>query len=139
MRLVRLIYASTIIRPYEGSTIEDILSSARNNNKLNDVTGLLCFNRKYFLQCLEGSRRAVNRIYGELMADPRHEDLVLLSYEDVDQRDFLQWEMGYVSENSITRELTLRYSSSSDFNPYDLNKESVHRLLLSLRDHVPVI
>lgn len=62
MFLVRLVYASQISDHFSADDIESILKKARKNNKKLNVTGLLCFNRKYFLQCLEGSRTNVNTI-----------------------------------------------------------------------------
>ncbi|MFT6154311.1 MAG: hypothetical protein ACJA1X_001663 [Bermanella sp.] len=56
MFLTRLVYASTISENFNCDDIEGILAVARKNNKQNNITGMLCFNRKYFLQCLKGSR-----------------------------------------------------------------------------------
>lgn len=56
MFLTRLIYTSSVSEQFSPDDISTILDAARNNNQKFNVTGMLCFNRKYFLQCLEGSR-----------------------------------------------------------------------------------
>jgi hypothetical protein len=58
MFLVRLIYASTVADTFKPTDIECILTTARKKNKQHGLTGMLCFNSRYFLQCLEGSRSA---------------------------------------------------------------------------------
>lgn len=60
MSLYQLIYCSKrVISPEDAELIsvdvEQLLLSARRNNKLIDVSGLLYFNSDYYLQCLEGS------------------------------------------------------------------------------------
>lgn len=71
MFLTRLVYASTISESFTPDDIESILIAARKNNIKTNVTGILCFNRKYFLQCLEGSRTAVNKTYHHILNDPK--------------------------------------------------------------------
>ena len=67
MFLVRLIYTSKTSSHFGPEDIEGILEKARSNNLKNNVTGLLCFNNKYFLQCLEGSREKVNNTYHQIL------------------------------------------------------------------------
>ena len=70
MFLTRLVYTSKISDVFESSDIENILVTARRENERNNITGMLCFNRKYFLQCLEGSREDVNQTYHRILNDP---------------------------------------------------------------------
>ena len=139
MYLVRLLYASAISEKFSANDIENILVSARKNNAELDVTGLLCFNRKYFLQCLEGGRKAVNTIYHRILNDSRHQEVVLLQYREIHERVFSRWQMGYVPETQLTDELNLTFSKGRNFNPYDLHGESAHRLLLKLAEDIPVL
>lgn len=136
MFLVRLVYASTKSDQWPEAGIEDILATAQANNPSSHVTGLLCFNRKYFLQCLEGSRDAVNTIYHHILNDTRHQDQVLLKYEETAARDFDSWSMGYVPESSLTSQVLLKYSGSSAFDPYKMSGDNAHRLLLHLSSTV---
>lgn len=136
MTLVRLTYTSTISEAFRLPDIKAILEAASKNNKLKHITGMLSFNRKFFLQCLEGERAAVNRIYHEITCDPRHEDFLILDYREIAQREFVSWSMGYLEDKEKIAELAVRYSAGSQFNPYELSAESAHRLLLAVRDHL---
>ena len=71
MYLVRLIYVSKTQQDFGPQNIESIIDKARVNNHKTEVTGLLCFSNKYFLQCLEGSRAAVNETYHKILNDDR--------------------------------------------------------------------
>ncbi|NRF15159.1 BLUF domain-containing protein [Vibrio coralliilyticus] len=139
MFLVRLVYTSTITKGITDSDIQNILDVARKNNSLVDVTGLLLFNRNYFLQCLEGSRAQVNKIYHQILNDPRHENILLLDYSEVAEREFSDWSMGYIPEMNATMPVNLKYSTSSKFDPYNMSGHSAHKLLLNLRNVVTIV
>lgn len=139
MFLVRLVYASTISTEFRPEDMNEILEKARHNNHKNDVTGALCFNRNYFLQCLEGSRTAVNMTYQKILKDPRHERVVLLEYQEIPRRHFKNWSMGYVPEKMLTDEINLMYSNSRKFDPYSMNGESAHGMMLELSDQIPMV
>ena len=139
MFLVRLIYASRKDEKFNQTDIEDILSVARTENAKDGVTGLLCFNRKYFLQCLEGSRSKVNATYRKILNDPRHSDIVLLSYDEISVREFDNWHMGYIPETALTDEVNLRYSGNKNFTPFEMTGESCHQMMRELVDTVPLV
>jgi hypothetical protein len=139
MFLVRLVYCSTVSEGFAEKDIEHIIDSARSNNKVINVTGLLCFNHKYFLQCLEGSRDSVNETYHRILKDNRHTDPIILDYKEIDCREFTQWTMGYVPKSSLTKAINIKYSGSSEFNPYEMSGESCHAMLLELSRNIPNI
>lgn len=139
MFLTRLVYTSTLSQGMGPEDLQSILETAKENNKRNDVTGLLCFHRKFFLQCLEGSRSEVNKVYHKILRDPRHTNIIMLDYKEIWSREFSEWSMGYIPESSLTAPLNLKYSGNSVFSPYEMSGESAHRLMLALRDTVPLI
>lgn len=139
MFLIRLVYTSTISEGFDTGEIEKILESARVNNAKNSVTGLLCFDRNLFLQCLEGSRTAVNQTYHKILNDPRHSRIIMLDYKEIIQREFSQWTMGYIPQSSLTKPINIQFSGTPEFNPYEMSGESAHQLMLTLKDVVPNI
>lgn len=139
MLLVQLIYASSIATGFSEDDIAQIIESAKKNNLSRDITGLLCFNRKYFLQCLEGSRAKVNEIYHKILNDKRHHNIVLLEYQEISQRNFASWSMGYVGDTKINEETNKMYSVSSEFDPYKISGESAFLLLQHLSKTVSVV
>lgn len=137
MYLVRLVYTSDIDGAFLPADIEKILEVSKRNNQKNNVTGLLCFNRRYFLQCLEGSRAKVNAAYHRILNDPRHTNIVMLDYTEIVMREFGNWSMGYMPESSLTAPINLKYSGSPEFEPYEMNGASAHQLMLELKEKLP--
>lgn len=138
MYLVRLVYVSSISDEFQPDDLGKILESAQKHNKRNHVTGLLGFNRKIFLQCLEGSRAKVNETYHRILQDPRHDRIIMLDYKEIVERKFDSWSMGFIPESSLTNSINIRFSGNDTFDPYDMSGESAHRLMVSLKDTLPL-
>lgn len=136
---VRVIYASTMSDEIGQNDIQDILAVARRNNQKMDLTGILCFGSRQFLQCLEGPREAVNRVYSSIIKDSRHTSVVLLHYEEIDSRDFSDWHMGYVPESSITRQLIESNMDNNQFAPLNLHSHSALTFLKEVKKCIPTI
>ncbi len=139
MFLTRLVYTSTISESFSSEDVTTILETARKNNDKNNVTGMLCFNRKYFLQCLEGSRTTVNKTYHFILNDPRHSNIIMLDYKEINMREFSEWSMGYMPESSLTSPINLAFSGTPEFNPYEMSGESAHKMMLALKNSVPSV
>ncbi|MGO3739302.1 MAG: BLUF domain-containing protein [Marinomonas foliarum] len=136
MDLVRLIYTSTITEQFEVEDIARILKVSRVNNKALNVTGLLSFNRQFFLQCLEGTRQDVNQIYHKIATDSRHKKPEIIGYQEISHREFDSWNMGYLQNTESLRELFYQYTKSINFDPYNMNGERALSLLLDIRDEI---
>ena len=116
--LVRLMYASRAIEPVRLETLNAILKKSTANNPVSGVTGVLCFSGEIFLQVLEGGRLPVSKLYNRIAQDPRHTDVVLLSYEEIDERSFAGWSMGQVNMGRLNPALLLKYSEAAVLDPY---------------------
>lgn len=137
MHLTRLIYTSTMCEGVNVSNIEEIIDTARENNQPLNITGLLCFNRNYFLQCLEGSRADVNAVYQKILKDNRHTNVEMLDYIEIQDREFGDWSMGYVPSSDITTSLNLKHSGTSEFNPYTMTGDAAYSLMRDLKSSLP--
>jgi hypothetical protein len=134
MYLSRIIYASRKLNGLAPDELENILHSSEKHNPSQGITGVLCFNRNYFLQLLEGHRDSINHAYTRIASDPRHKDVTLLDYCLIDRREFENWAMAYVPEAGLTAELLLRHGVSTDFNPFEMSPASVLGLLRDLKE-----
>lgn len=129
MPLVSLTYTSEV---NGGVDIEGILEVSRKRNTKDGITGVLFFRYDHYIQCLEGSREAVNKAYARIIRDERHKHLLILDYRDIFERSFPGWSMGYLSESSACKPTLLKYSVSQDFLPRELAGESSLRMLTEL-------
>ena len=136
MVIVRLIYASKIKTGYGPNDVLKIVEVSEQNNQKSGITGALCFGPRYFLQCLEGPRDAVNKLYNTIVVDERHTDVELLYYADVDERVFGDWSMGYVLAEKKINEIVFRFGGTKSFNPYTFSaKQSVGFLKAAVQHH----
>ena len=116
--LVRLMYASRAAESVNHDTLAAILKKARAHNPAVGVTGVLCFSEGLFLQVLEGGRQQVSHLYNRIANDPRHRDVVLLSYEEIGERRFAGWTMGQVNLSDLNASVLLKYSETATLDPY---------------------
>lgn len=121
--LVRLMYASRAVEAVDNDALAVILRQSKEHNPGVGVTGVLCFcsNARIFLQVLEGGRGAVSAVYNRISRDPRHAEVVLLSYEEIGERNFSGWSMGQVNMGRLNASLLLKYSESAVLDPYSVS------------------
>ena len=116
-------YASRAIPAVDQEELQAILQRSKAHNPTVGVTGVLCFSGGIFLQVLEGSRSAVNRLYNRIVADARHSEVELLLYEEIKERQFAGWSMGQVNMARLNPSLLLRYSATATLDPYAVSGE----------------
>ena len=95
MSLYQIMYISSATGDVSFTQCATIAQTAAQKNSSEDVTGLLLYNGKRFLQVLEGPRDSVERIYERIGRDSRHHALVMLRQQEIDDREFGTWGMAY--------------------------------------------
>ena len=133
MFLVSLIYTSEMTGNMD---FLDILEVSRARNERDSITGVLLFCNNNVVQCLEGSREAVNKTYARIIRDRRHQNPLLLDYRGLSTRMFAKWSMGYVPESSVPQPTLLKYSVAPDFEPRLLTGERCVRMITELTQKV---
>jgi hypothetical protein len=131
--LYRLIYVSETAQTLNPDAVQTLLTQARRNNALRDVTGMLALNSRWFLQAVEGASPVLNQLYCNLMHDLRHRKLQLLSFEPIAQRQFAQWSMGFAAANANLRADYLRYGPSGSFEPQLMSGSASLDMLVAWR------
>lgn len=129
MPLCRLIYASRSNDILRNEEIDAILAVSRTNNARVGVTGALMYGSREFLQCLEGAREAINSTYNRIVKDPRHSELTILDFVEIDRRWFAGWGMHHVPPLWSSRQMLLRYGERETFNPLKMSAISARALL----------
>lgn len=120
--LVRLLYVS---RAADGKVTaeltESIMAAARAYNLANGITGVLCYGGDIFMQAIEGGRDEINELYNIIGRDRRHKDVVLLHYEEIQERRFGGWTMGHVNLEKLNASVVLKYSEKPKLDPYSMS------------------
>lgn len=136
--LVRLIYASRAADA-SAAAIEDIFQQAREHNPASGITGVLCHGGGVFLQAIEGGRSQVSELFGHIQRDPRHQDVELLLYEEIDERRFGGWTMGQVNLTRLNHAIVLKYSETMELDPYQVSGRMSMALLEELMATASII
>jgi hypothetical protein len=119
--LVRMLYASRALKPIDGPMIESVLKQSRMNNPPAGITGTLCVGGDIFMQVLEGGRDQVNTLYNKIVRDARNEHVVMLHYEEIAERRFAGWTMGYVNLEKLNPTTLLKYSEKPELDPFSVS------------------
>jgi hypothetical protein len=118
--LVRLLYCSRAVDT-SADAIESILAQSRQHNPVSGITGILCYGGGIFLQAIEGGRMPVSDLFGHIQKDPRHKDVALLHYEEIQERRFGGWTMGQVNLGKLNHSILLKYSEKPELDPYSVS------------------
>ncbi|MCH2535657.1 MAG: BLUF domain-containing protein [Bdellovibrionales bacterium] len=129
MFLVRLIYVSEFKTDKSSGELKNIIENSKLKNKELSITGILCADGDYYLQCLEGARDVINSLYGKIISDDRHKNVTLLEYTEVTERTFSNWYMNMIVFNATTDKLIFKYSVDENFNPYKFSAKTAFNFL----------
>jgi len=91
-QLKRVVYVSEKTDASD-TTLKDIIASSQKNNPEKGVTGCLLSGSNSFLQLLEGPADFIDTLYSKISKDNRHENVMTLCEEKIDERLFLSWSM----------------------------------------------
>lgn len=90
--------------------------------------GIFHYGNRYFLQCMEGPRKAVEALYARTCSDVRHKNCELLVVEPIGRRMFAENTMNYASMRGQLLELLARHGIG-EFNPYRITPEMLDEFL----------
>jgi hypothetical protein len=126
---IRLLYVSRAVGPQTTTVTARLLAQAQAFNQAHAIGGVLCQGQGLYLQVLEGERSAVNRLYARIVADPRHQDVELLSLEEVTERRYPNWSMAHVLLRDDDPMVRLQHP---EFDPYAASGAFVLQLVEEL-------
>jgi hypothetical protein len=105
-------YVSSARRELSHAQLEVLLRKARLNNSTHAITGILLYSGGNFLQVLEGPTHTVMPAYNRIRLSALHGDLIELSSQAVQARQFAGWSMAHVN---VTWESLMRIQAA--FHP----------------------
>lgn len=98
------VYISTAAAGFHADDLPELLAQSRTSNGESDLTGMLLYREGRFLQALEGPEDTVRAVMGTIAADPRHEHIQMLAEEQIENRRFPGWSMGYAPADDVAGE-----------------------------------
>ena len=104
-QLHQLLYRSYSAFDFDPKELVSILEKSYKNNPEKNITGMLLYKSGVFLQIIEGTKRDLENLYNKISKDPRHEDLKILWQQDIKERSFSDWSMGFKDLSEAPQEV----------------------------------
>lgn len=114
-----LIYASSAVRLFGASELDDLLRVSRRNNAAADVSVMLLHHDGSFLQYLE-EEPDVSAVFERISKDPRHHGIFVLDKGNIAEKALPSWSMGYQPPDPEQQE---------QVGGFNLNKADLERAL----------
>jgi len=108
MSISQIIYASKAIVDIDDEQLCAIQSTAVRNNSSQEITGLLLYGRRWFIQLLEGEFNTIDALLEKICKDDRHTDVEILYRGPGEKRLFPTWSMGVISLDHSEVELDIK-------------------------------
>ena len=109
-RLFHLGYVSTETGDLGSDGMVELLTEARRINTSRDITGLLLHRDRSFYQVLEGEEVVVRQTFDSIEKDERHTAIDVLFEGEVDEREFPDWQMGFLNLDGVDIDTLQGYS-----------------------------
>lgn len=95
MPLLSLTYVSSATELLAVPELLGLLADIRPRNEALGLSGLLLYSGGNVIQVLEGPEDAVESTFATIAADPRHQDVIVMLREPIEERAFPDWSMGF--------------------------------------------
>lgn len=128
MELSNLVYVSSAIREMSDDDLLEILNTAREFNKAQNISGLLLYREGFFIQVLEGDYANVQALFEQISKDSRHYNVIKLYHEAIEQRKFGQWEMGFMSPDAMKLKELEGFSGFMDSEQISISREAAKKI-----------
>ena len=136
--MIQLVYASAAKNEFTTAELAELLAGARTRNTELEVSGLLLYKSRSFLQVLEGEPDRVEPLYERIGKDRRHDHILVIARRSVEERTFSGWSMGFANVNlALARKLegfSDFFAANPTFADYAGDAEKVIELLKGFRD-----
>lgn len=134
--LIQVIYASAARKKLLGQELEQILAKARSFNTKLGITGLLIYHGGAFLQVLEGPESDVAALYEKIHSDNRHHKISLLLKEEIDEREFESWSMGFIDTTGLAKTIDGFVDYDQVFRTASTDKSVAKKVLRQFKDGI---
>ena len=124
--LIRLLYISRSVGPQTSTVTGSILKTSLTNNRINQITGVLCQGVGFFIQVLEGERNNVNELFLKIANDRHHKNVELISFEEVTLRKYPKWLMAHIDLSEMDPMVALKHP---EFDPYSASGKFLNQQL----------
>lgn len=137
--MYELLYISVSRKGFSELELKDLLEKSRLKNHKNDVTGMLIYCGREFMQILEGEENVVKDLFQTISTDSRHNGIEVFYQGSIENRAFIDWSMAFssIDENVFGEHVMGHEKFNPRKSPMNMIKGNPNRgksAFLSLRD-----
>ena len=81
---------------------------------------------------VEDGREPLSDLLRSIYRDDRHQQMTIMSFEEIAERRFGNWTMGRVNMESINAAVLLKYSENTTLDPFTCSSHAMMSLLMDL-------
>jgi hypothetical protein len=135
--MITIVYASRATAKMDAAGLLELLEGSRVRNTQQHITGMMFYAYEGFVQQIEGEADAVDRLFANIVRDPRHTDVRVLSRRPIHRRRYAEWAMG-AEHPFVTAgdERTISYQPTGTYPLVNArlisNRETAENLLMLL-------
>jgi hypothetical protein len=133
MDMNHLVYISYAEHPFTDLELVELLQKARENNKRQQITGILLYAQQRFIQVLEGEEEEVRDLFERIAGDPRHRKVTVVLEGQHTQRMFSKWSMGFKSLTDFQFRDLSGYTSVEEFLQQQQITDDSHSVMIFLQ------
>lgn len=136
--LHELIYTSFSTREMDENDLTDLLEQSRKKNAGLNITGLLVYYKRGFIQLFEGEKSDIFSLYDTICKDERNQQNQILWDGEIKERSFTDWSMAFLNIKDIDQTKLKAYSTFLQEGVSSLNltgnKSIGRRLLIDMKE-----
>ncbi|MES2460702.1 MAG: BLUF domain-containing protein [Armatimonadota bacterium] len=102
--MIYVMYTSSASHLMSSDELMRLLHQSRENNRRQEVTGMLLYSDGNFVQVLEGLAEVVDPLLKKIERDPRHKGVLEMLRGDLEERQFPEWSMGFRNLTDLSPE-----------------------------------
>lgn len=134
--VLTIVYASEAIEAFDKTALHELLSVARKKNEKLDITGILLYEDRSFLQIIEGRPSVIKALFNKIKKDSRHKHVAKILEFTSKQKSFDEWTMGHgmvtTDELESIEGMNDFFRSQMRFN--DLKEQQVTKILDAFKE-----
>lgn len=93
--MLSLTFLSSAVSTMNEQQLVELVTSIRPKNEARGVTGVMLYADGHFIETIEGPEDAVEAAFARIAVDPRHHTIHVALREQIDERAFPDWSMGF--------------------------------------------
>lgn len=105
-----LLYTSEASWEMTKEELVELLNQSRDKNRKLDVTGLLLYHKKEFMQLIEGEKEEILKLWETIQKDKRHFMAKAIYQGPIAGRGFSEWSMGFQNIDGVDNETLIGFS-----------------------------